>query len=109
MAQVALALGLVLFTPLRVDAQHPLGDGHLDVLVRIDARKLGPDDQRLVLLVLVDPDHLVGHPVGERERTPERQHVRPLVEQPVEPREWVERLYRLRFTLAQSGHVITSP
>src|SRR5690606_2727420 len=43
-----------LLAALRLDAQRAVGDRDLDVLVRIDPRHLGADDERVLFLELLD-------------------------------------------------------
>src|SRR5690554_5749626 len=71
-AEVALPLLLLLGAPLRGYPQQAVGHGQLDVLVRVDARQLGSDDERRVLTELVDPDHLIGEPGPPLHRALER-------------------------------------
>ena len=71
---------------LRLDVQHVVGDGQLDILLGVDAGQLRPHDKRTVLLVLVDRDQAGGAPRPAREQRPtERELAHPLVEHPVEP------------------------
>src|SRR5918995_135120 len=57
-AHEALLLKLLLLAPLCLDVQHAVRDGKFHVPVRVDARKLGADDQFVVLPVFIDPDEL---------------------------------------------------
>ena len=47
-------LGLLL--AVRPNREHSIGHGHIDVLVGVDAGKLGADDERAVAHELLDPD-----------------------------------------------------
>ena len=88
-AQVALLLPLFLLAAFGLDVQHPVRDGQLHVLVRVDAGQIGAHHQRAVLLVFLDPDQVPGLQPAREPRGAERHHPQPLLEQPVEAAEHV--------------------
>src|SRR5258708_7147494 len=59
---------LLLLAALGMDRQGPVVDGDLDVLVRVQAGELGPNDEAVVLDVVLDPERL-----SRRERQQGRQ------------------------------------
>src|SRR5258708_27088913 len=58
----------LLLAALGMDRQGAVVDGDLDVLVRVQAGELGPDDEAVVLDVVLDPERL-----SRRERQQGRQ------------------------------------
>src|SRR5258707_6094141 len=58
----------LLLAALGMDRQGAVVDGDLDVLVRVQAGELGPDDEAVVLHVVLDPERL-----SRRERQQGRQ------------------------------------
>jgi hypothetical protein len=75
----------------RPDMQHSVRYGQLDILLRVNAGKIGPYDQRPIVAKFLDTDQIVGFPPMRERHRPERHHPRPLIEHPVEVAEDIAR------------------